>query len=80
MAKIVKWACDICKTQVSESEYKERKIDVIFHTSEDDGAPLNTPHRSSYLLGMCPSCYDKYMAGSEVHAVGAQGHNKYSLR
>ena len=65
--------CDICgkETTVIPVSYP-----VIFHTEQTEGRSVD-PYIDQTKLDICEECAEKAF---KIHAIGAQGYNKYEIR
>lgn len=65
--------CDICGKLADGTCTVE--YPVIFHTEQTEGRACK-PYISTQDIDLCNECIPKVL---KIHAVGAQGHNTYSL-
>jgi len=81
--KETKISCDVCgKSEDKEKSItvKERVLDVIFVTDQNNGVMLITPHLSRHKLDICNECMATILTGKYLFGKGAQGRNKYYFK
>ena len=72
---ITKVLCDVCKGVCNEKD--ERRMDVIFHTDQNEGLSC-TPYLSTEKLHLCHKCLNRIVTeGKYIHGNGAMGNNTY---
>ena len=49
------YTCDICGKKTDKEDYKERIVDVVFHTEQTEGFQIQ-PYRDRNTIGFCEKC------------------------